>query len=767
MSKGNNSTPTSPSASKNNSEIPLRDMRDVVVLKKPVNNNSSIVSSSDRGRDICDATTCLEIIEHDPENQNGDDTTSSCKVCVAKQASTAVLVFEAIPLSIKLIFIVFFAILSLAAFGAILISKSARTLSTSKYIQTVSTVSLIFSDLIQEIQGERSQSIMYSTPGSSYAGLEAQINKTNAVIEKYVEAKISWDSDIKGKEGDKVEDDKSSSDNSGDEGQSPNGQFLFEGAAGYNYLMDYYITNLPNHRLKVKDRIYSTTLPIMQYYVDWINNIIGGVTVMSVESDDPSFKIIHASYSQIMTLKELLNLKRSILIYFMMQGVIKKDIYDYLQYINSKYSIIYDQFDITTSADAKEKYVELIDSNVQLEKLLSQFESYIIANPNMAQLNFTINDIYYNYSTKINNMRTVENFLRNNTLFVASQLHSQAIGELIAYTISTVFVIFLSIIIAVFFSRTIVVPWKRLLRSQKDRTKELATSYTQLNLLLERISAEEQKTRKILNSMEDALVTTNNQGYIMHCNDTFYKMFQFTESDVYGGVMKLRIQQIIPNLELTEIFQQFNTLDTVITPDKELKAITKVGTDFPVRVSLNFCRLYLNDLTSKEDDTNSNTIVLSTEKLVQQEQACIILIHNLSEKMNPMEREKESQEIVEFRAMFNNPLKKLEFKEYCKRFKTDENISFLEEVQNYKNLTSLQERAQKQKEIFNLYLKADAKKLLNISKEQLAINNFRINKYLGEIELFDSLERIVIENVVHDIYKRWKEHEKQEMDSFI
>ncbi|KAL9656553.1 hypothetical protein ABK040_005315 [Willaertia magna] len=752
--------------SSNIKDIPLGD------IKRNGNNNIaisvSVASSGNHNRDLCDTTACLEFVE----NEEHDDAHSSCKVCAVKQASRAVLLFESIPLSLKLIFIVFFAIVSLLAYGIILIVISSEDLKTSNYIHLVTRVSTVFSDLIQEIQAERSQSIMFSVD-KPYEGLVIQINKTNIAIGNYLKEAIDWNKDI--------DQESQTTNENNDEGQIPNSQFVFEGIKGYNYLMDYYLNNLQEHRDKVRDHKFSSTLQVMQFYVDWVNNIIGAIIVMSNESSSSKFKAIHTSYGYMMTLKELINLKRSILIYFMLQGI-NNDMYLYYNYINSKYSIIYEQFDITnTNQNVKNLYNELIVNNLSLENLLSNFESYILATPNITLLNFTIDEFYYNYSMKIDNLRNIENFIRNETLLVANNLQTQSTGAVVGYVVSLSFVIVFSIGIAIFFSRTIVVPWKRMLRVEKERTKELATSYTQLNLLLERISVEEQKTRKILNSMEDALVTTNSQGYIMHCNDTFYKMFQFTEGDLFG-VQHLRIQQIIPNLELTELFQQFNTLDTIITPDKELKALTKVGKDFPVRVSLNFCRMYLNDLATSSfinnyNNTASNTssrstinednnIIINTEKLVQQEEACIILIHNLSEKFN-ITTEKDSQEIIEFKTMFNNPLKKLDFKEFCKRFKSDENLSFLEEVQIYKNTLSLQERAQKQQDIYNTYLKQDAKKLLNISKEQIAINNFKISKGLGEIELFDGLEKIVIETVVGDIYKRWKEHEKSEMQSYL
>ncbi|KAL9645254.1 hypothetical protein ABK040_002454 [Willaertia magna] len=807
------------------SDIPLKDIstRRTSVAKvtsptsssgtKPPKRNkaatsvvASNISSSRYGADLCDTSTCLEIIEH--HNETGDlenDLSTSCKVCAAKQASTAVLIFEAIPLSVKLLFIVSFAVVSLMVFGAILIVGAADTMKNSNYIERVAKITAVLSDLIQELQVERSYSVIYYLfPSPAYhQTISLQYNKTDGVLNRYLSQSLDWSKEIKG--------------DSDGHPKTPESIYLkFQeklnsidsalASEGYVSKMDYFTTNLPNHRSQVLKLQFNSTIPILDFYSKWVENTIDGITVLSKASKSSAFQSTHQSYSLVTTLKELTNLKRSVLVYLIMNAKFDVEIYNYIQFLNSKYSIIYGQFDMLSSAELRDFYTQRISDNARLENLLDYFENEVIAHAAMGhKLNFTYDDVYSNFTTKINNLRTVEVFLQNATMKESNELQSLSLAGLLGYSISTVFVVLISIIIALFISSTILLPWKRLLHLQKEKTKELTVSYTQLNLLLERISQEEQKTRKILNSMEDALITINSYGFIVHCNESFYRMFKFNESDIYG--MKIKIQQLIPNLDLKELFIQFSHLDTVITPNKDLKAISKSGTDFPVRVSLNFCKLYTNDLvtpqisqqqqsstaTSNSEETSSanhsnnsggNTsglLWLSTDKILQQEQACTILIHNLSETyQNDIKtKEKEDSEIIEFKEMFNNPLKKLEFKNYCKHHSLTNivnNIQFLEDVVVYKNSTSIQERVNLQNQMYYWYLEniqdknnttTKRRALCGISNEILNIYSFRINKGLGELELFDGLERIVMEVVVNDSYKKWKEHEKSDFQSYM
>ncbi|KAL9645245.1 hypothetical protein ABK040_002445 [Willaertia magna] len=437
----------------NSSDIPLKDVstkrHSVSKTTSPTSNSgtkpkrnkaatsvvASNVSSSRNGADLCDTSTCLEIIElHNETGEN--DLSTSCKICAAKQASTAVLIFEAIPLSIKLLFIVFFAVVSLIVFGAILIVGAADTMKNSNYIERVAKITAVLSDLIQELQVERSYSVIYYLfPSPAYhQTISLQYNKTDNVINTYLSQSLDWSKEIKG--------------DSDGQPKTPESIYLkfqeklnsIDSALaneGYVSKMDYFTTNLPNHRSQVLQLQFNSTIPILDFYSKWVGNTIDGITVLSKESESSAFQLIHQSYSLVTTLKELTNLKRSVLVYIFMNDKLGTDIYNYLQFLNSKYSVIYSQFEMLSSGELRDFYTKQILDKAKLENLLDYFENQIIDHFTTGHaFNFTYDDVYSNFTTKINNLRTVEVFLQKATMKESNELQSLSLAGLLGYSIT-------------------------------------------------------------------------------------------------------------------------------------------------------------------------------------------------------------------------------------------------------------------------------------------------------------------------------------------
>ncbi|KAL9649680.1 hypothetical protein ABK040_003357 [Willaertia magna] len=306
-----------------------------------------------------------------------------------------------------------------------------------------------------------------------------------------------------------------------------------------------------------------------------------------------------------------------------------------------------------------------------------------------------------------------------------------------------------------------------------ERTKDLANSHQQLLYLLDRISQEEQRVKKIINSIEDCLITFNLDGTrILHCNQSFYKIFGFKEIDTIN--QRITLNMILPELDITKEYAKSNNESATII--LELKALTKLGKEFQVKVSINFSKMSSSEIKQTINNFNNNSMNIDVEMLKkQQEVVCILLIHSLSER-NLIKDLKEKEQLysllrdrLEFQEMFDNHQKRKEFKDFCQKSHNDENILFLEDIQFYKSLENIQERVNMQHEIFDKYIKEDAPKQLNISKIELETFSYKIKKGLGDFDLFEELEKIVIQNVVHDVYKRFKEHQenKEDLQTFI
>ncbi|EFC46855.1 RGS domain-containing protein [Naegleria gruberi] len=302
-----------------------------------------------------------------------------------------------------------------------------------------------------------------------------------------------------------------------------------------------------------------------------------------------------------------------------------------------------------------------------------------------------------------------------------------------------------------------------------ERTKDLAQSHQQLSVLLDKISLEEQRTRRILNTIDDAVITILTDGSIIHCNNAFYNMFSLTEIDLRRGEKDRStiINSILPKLNLKEMFEKALTEgDEASFHDLETVASSKVGIEFNVRVSINFCKMLKTEANKHQSEDKS------TEEISDYILVCVLLIHNHTDKTSLLKhlKEKETQynklvEKIEFKEMFDNHTKRNEFKEFCIKEHNEESILFLEDVQFYKMLNNLQQRSELQKEMYQKYLAPNAPKLLNISSTELDSYRYKINSGIGQQELFSGLEDIVVNNIIFDSFKRWTT-EKQKHSTF-
>lgn len=93
-------------------------------------------------------------------------------------SQTIVGLLEKIPLSLKLILVVVFAILSLCVFGALLIVNSVKQINSADQIQNLAEFSVLISDLVHCIQVSRVFILSVITRVYTWIGLE---NRENVV----------------------------------------------------------------------------------------------------------------------------------------------------------------------------------------------------------------------------------------------------------------------------------------------------------------------------------------------------------------------------------------------------------------------------------------------------------------------------------------------------------------------------------------------------------------------------------------------------------
>ncbi|KAF0979967.1 hypothetical protein FDP41_001120 [Naegleria fowleri] len=296
-----------------------------------------------------------------------------------------------------------------------------------------------------------------------------------------------------------------------------------------------------------------------------------------------------------------------------------------------------------------------------------------------------------------------------------------------------------------------------------ERTKDLAHSHNQLSLLLDKISLEEQRTRKILNTIDDAVVTITCEGLVIHYNHSFLNMFSLKEIDIRKAERTTTtINTLLPKLNTKEIFEKHSEDDSIT--NFETIGVSKAQIEFNIRISVNFCKMLKSEIVK-----GSSVVTTSNE----QERVAVLLIHSNTDRSALLKnlKEKEKQynllmEKMEFKEMFDHHERRSEFKDFCAKEHNDESILFLEDVQLYKSLVNnLQQRSELQHEIYNKYLAHSAPKQLNISSEELETYGFKIKNGIGQIDLFDSLEKVVINNIIFDSFKRWTMQQSKEIAS--
>ena len=94
-------------------------------------------------------------------------------------------------------------------------------------------------------------------------------------------------------------------------------------------------------------------------------------------------------------------------------------------------------------------------------------EDYVLANyQNLTK--YTVQEWYDNMTLCMDSFRNVEDRMRAFLLDYSNQIGSNATDSLIALTIVIVMVVLVATLVALLFSKTILGPWKKMLRLQED-----------------------------------------------------------------------------------------------------------------------------------------------------------------------------------------------------------------------------------------------------------------------------------------------------------
>ncbi|KAL9651711.1 hypothetical protein ABK040_009326 [Willaertia magna] len=293
--------------------------------------------------------------------------------------------------------------------------------------------------------------------------------------------------------------------------------------------------------------------------------------------------------------------------------------------------------------------------------------------------------------------------------------------------------------------------------------------------LLEKTSLEEQKSRMVMNAINDFIVTVEcSSGLLININSAFEsnilkrgrnklsRAFSTAQLDNKTETVKVAGDRNSTQSQNPQAFYQTQCLDEYYkdVPLEDLKnkleelclggqkaswettLTSGFGIKVPVSVSASKVRMIIREGTIGD--------------------AYVIVAKNLSEQLELKQTLKQQQQQLsemktnaEFDRVMKDPILRLKFAGFCKKERSEENFLFLEYVEKYRSLSKTHERSQKQREIIDLFLKEDCEMPLNVAAKDAEIEVKKIMNGFGQIDLFDKLEGIVKAMMSRDTFNRF------------
>ncbi|KAL0487670.1 regulator of G-protein signaling [Acrasis kona] len=236
--------------------------------------------------------------------------------------------------------------------------------------------------------------------------------------------------------------------------------------------------------------------------------------------------------------------------------------------------------------------------------------------------------------------------------------------------------------------------------------ESLDSAQEQIKNVLEKTGLQEQRARAIMNAIPDFVLCVLQDGLINHANDAFLSRLEDLESMSKTGACK----------------------EThFINPSKASDVV-------PITISSSQITIFINDEPVKAYAVIAKN---NSDKAMLQAQ--------IESEQNRIEEHKRK---VEFNRLMGSKKRRATFREYCSRSSNQNNVDFLEVLEEYKSIKSLDARCEKQEEIIKNYLARDAPCRVNIQEEILENELPNIQRGFAQLDLFDVVADSVRSNMI-------------------
>jgi hypothetical protein len=260
---------------------------------------------------------------------------------------------------------------------------------------------------------------------------------------------------------------------------------------------------------------------------------------------------------------------------------------------------------------------------------------------------------------------------------------------------------------------------------------QLQRDNAKLTGLLQKVSTEEQKSRTLMNSIVDLIMTVDkNSSDVILANNSFYSKTR------YDSLKPVAVSQIFHETDVMVKINEISDTDSAWTTN----ITTRFGRHIPVSVTIKNAKLF------QEEERDVYVIVAHDMTDNQSMQEKLMSNHEAIQTM---------QSIIDFNKMLRSPELRADFLKYCETEMSDENLLFLVAVDEYRHTLDAHVRFEKQNQISQIFLDQTGSKPLNLSSKVFEVAKHDIANGCGQFDLFDKLEKVVSEMVIKDTWFRY------------
>ncbi len=266
----------------------------------------------------------------------------------------------------------------------------------------------------------------------------------------------------------------------------------------------------------------------------------------------------------------------------------------------------------------------------------------------------------------------------------------------------------------------------------QKRIAILTDASKKIKVVMERLDAQDSRTRVVLDTMSDMIFVTNKEGKIVTTNTVFDKELSYNPTDA----KQLTINDVILNIN-----REFWTL-----VEWKCFALTSFKSQIPVLVNVSAFDT-IDDVANEDGWTY------------------VVVMRNTSDRerllANAQTQEAElnsNLKIAQFIARFSHDSFRRELLRFAEKIHTEEAVRFLIDVHDYKR-AKVDKRAEIQSQIYEKYLRIGSTHQLNISNALSESMSVKVQQSLGDVDLFKDVEELIRGMVVLEVYPRFLQRE--------